>query len=59
MGLSVDSIIKTSVACAIGPSVNTFFNFHIFRIENFQIRQCAHIESSTDFPFQTQFLQFV
>jgi len=27
MGLSVDSIIKTSVACAIGPSVNTFFNF--------------------------------
>jgi hypothetical protein len=26
---------KTSVACAVGPSVNTFFIFHIFWIENF------------------------
>ncbi len=59
MGLSVDSIIKTSVAYAIDLNVNTFFNFHIFRIENFQILQCEHIESSTDFPFQTQFWQFV
>ncbi len=49
----------TSVACAVGPSVNTFFIFHIFKIEIFLIRQCEHIEGSPDFSFQTQFLQFV
>jgi hypothetical protein len=31
------------------PSVNTFFIFHIFKIENFKIQQCEHIEGSTDF----------
>jgi hypothetical protein len=28
---------NTIVACDIGPSVNTFFVFHIFKIENFKI----------------------
>ncbi len=28
---------NTIVACDIGPSVNTFFVFHIFRIESFKI----------------------
>jgi hypothetical protein len=27
--------VHTNVACALGPSVNTFCIFHIFRIENF------------------------
>jgi hypothetical protein len=55
--------IYASVACIVGPSVNTFplkrYMWTIFRIENFLIWQCEHIEGSTDFPFQTQFLQFV
>ncbi len=50
--------IATSVACAIGPSVNTFLVFHIL-IEFKKQLQCEHIEGSTDFSFQTQFLQFV
>jgi hypothetical protein len=29
------SLYNANVARAIGPSVNTFFIFHIFRIENF------------------------
>jgi hypothetical protein len=48
MGLSVDSIIKTSVACAIGPSVNTFFNFHIF------INQTPEILVLSTFPIDLQ-----
>ncbi len=36
-------LIETSVACAIGPSVNTFFICHSFKIEG-----------STDFSFQNQ-----
>jgi hypothetical protein len=31
------------------------FYFHFFRISFFLIQQCEHIESSTDFSFQTQF----
>ncbi len=45
------SVYNTNVACAVGPSVNTFFIFHIFRIENFWIRQCAKIKGSTDYYF--------
>jgi hypothetical protein len=45
--------------CVVDPNVNTFFIFHILRIENFQIWQCEHFEGSTDFLFQTQFLQIV
>jgi hypothetical protein len=48
----------TSVACAIGPSVNTFFIFQIFRIENLKIWQHSKIEGPTDFSFQTQIFQF-
>jgi len=51
--------IATSVACAIGPSVNTFLIFHILIIEFLNFLQCEHIEGSTDFSFQTHFLQFV
>jgi len=29
------SLIATSVTCVVGPSVNTFFTFHIFNIEFF------------------------
>jgi hypothetical protein len=47
------------IACAGGPSVNIFIIFHIFRIENFKIGQCEHFDGSTDFSFQTQFLQFI
>jgi peroxiredoxin family protein len=46
--------IATSVACAIGPSVNTFLVFHIL-IELKKKLQCEHIEGSTDFSFQTNF----
>ncbi len=38
--------------------MNTLFNLHIFRIEIFLIRQCEHIEDSTDFSFETQILHF-
>jgi hypothetical protein len=34
---SISIILKLVVACAIGPSVNTIFIFHIFKIENFEI----------------------
>jgi hypothetical protein len=51
--------MTTNVACAIGPSENTFFILHIFRIEKLKIWQCEHIDGSTDFSFQTQFFQFV
>jgi len=47
------------VACAIGPSVNTFFIFHIFRIEIKKIWQHSKIEGPTDFSFQTEILQFL
>jgi hypothetical protein len=38
-----------SVVCAIGPSVNTFFIFHILRIENLKIQQSEHIEGQCFF----------
>jgi hypothetical protein len=41
----------SSVAYVVGPSVNTFFVFHIFGIENFEIWHCEHIESSIDVSF--------
>jgi hypothetical protein len=47
-----------SVACVVGPNVNTFVIFHILRIKIFQIWQCQHIVTSIHFSFQTQFLQF-
>jgi hypothetical protein len=54
--MSSNLFILISVECVVGPNVNTFsLFFHIFRIENFEIRQCEHIEASTDFSFQTQF----
>jgi len=53
--LKITYFFTSSVACAIGPSVNTFFIFHIFRIKNLKLWQCEHIESSTEFSFQTQF----
>jgi hypothetical protein len=48
--------LVTSVAYVVGPFLNTFFIFHIFRIKTFKIRQCEHIEDSTNFSFQTQLL---
>jgi hypothetical protein len=48
--------IHTNIACAVGPSVNTFFIFHIFRIENFQIQECEHIDGSPlIFPSKLKF----
>jgi hypothetical protein len=47
--------IYASVACAIDPSVNTFFICHIFKIENSTIRQYEDIKGSTDFSSKPNF----
>ncbi len=49
---------STIVAYAICPSVNTFFIFHIFKIEKLKNWQCEYIQGSTYFSFQTKILQF-
>jgi hypothetical protein len=54
--LSPTYLLLSSVAWAISPNVNTFFNFHIFQIEFLKIQQCQHTEGLTDFSFQTQFV---
>jgi hypothetical protein len=64
LGITISShwsyfFLVTSVAYVVGSFVDTFFIFHIFRIKNFKIQQCEHIEESANFSFQTQFLQFV
>jgi hypothetical protein len=51
----------SSVAYVVGPSVNTFFVFHIFGIEIFEIRHCEHIDWKLDWcfllnPFKNQYL---
>jgi hypothetical protein len=46
----------SSVACVVGPSVNTFFIFHIFKIENFEIWQFEHTEGTQlNFPSKPNF----
>jgi hypothetical protein len=41
------------------PKYEHILYFSHFQNWNFSIQQCKHIEGSTDFAFQTQFLQFV
>jgi hypothetical protein len=50
----------TSVACAIGPSVNTFFIFHIFKNDfEKEFGNVNTLRGSTELSLQTHFLQFV
>jgi hypothetical protein len=41
--------------CDVGPSVNTFLIFHIFRIVFLNSAHVNTFEGSTDFSFKTQF----
>jgi hypothetical protein len=54
-------VLLTSVLCAVGPSVNTFISFHIFRIDFLKNQQCEKIEGpsvNTFNHFSTNCLEF-